>query len=81
MGDVTAIQKHACPACGAQAEWDPGKRLLVCPFCGTRAPYELDTDTGKIRELDLLQALHDLPEEERGWKEERRSVQCQSCRR
>ena len=80
MGDVTAIQKHACPACGAQAEWDPGKRLLVCPFCGTRAPYELDTDTGKIRELDLLQALHDLPEEERGWKEERRSVQCQSCK-
>ena len=22
-------------ACGAQAEWDPAKQLLVCPFCGT----------------------------------------------
>ena len=30
-----ALEKHACAACGAQAEWHPGKRALICPFCGT----------------------------------------------
>ena len=39
VGDIAAIEKHACPACGAQAEWNPGKRMLVCPFCGTESPY------------------------------------------
>ena len=33
--EVRALDKHACPACGAQAEWNPAKQLLVCPFCGT----------------------------------------------
>ena len=24
-----ALEKHPCPACGAQAEWNPGKQKLV----------------------------------------------------
>ena len=31
-------------------------------------------------EIDLVAALRELPEDERGWQTERRSVQCQSCR-
>ena len=78
-GAVAALAKYACPACGAQAEWDPGKQKLVCPFCGTESPYAIDRVTGKVAELDLVKALRELPDEDRGWQAERRSVQCQSC--
>jgi len=80
MTEIVAIEKHPCPACGAQAEWDPSKQKLVCPFCGTEAPYVVDKDTGKIQELDLVSALRAIPDEQRGWQTERRSVQCQSCK-
>ena len=78
--EVSALEKHACPACGAQAEWNPTKQKLLCPFCGTESPYLFDRTTGKVVELDLVTALRELPEDERGWLAERRSVQCQSCR-
>jgi hypothetical protein len=80
MAETTALEKHACPACGAQAEWNPSKQKLVCPFCGTEAPYVVDKDTGKVQELDLVSALRSVPDEDRGWQTDRRSVQCQSCR-
>jgi hypothetical protein len=80
MPEITALEKHPCAACGAQAEWNPSKRRLVCPFCGTESPYEVDQDTGKIQELDLVAALRSLPDDQRGWQTERRSVQCQSCK-
>jgi hypothetical protein len=77
---ISALEKHACPACGGQAEWNPGKQKLVCPFCGTESPYTIDRDTGKVQERDLVAMLRELPEDERGWQTARRSVQCQSCR-
>jgi hypothetical protein len=77
---VAALEKHECPACGAQAEWNPSTQKLVCSFCGTESPYKIDRDQGKVVELDLVKALRELPEDERGWQTERRSVQCQSCR-
>ncbi len=80
MAEIPALEKHPCPACGAQAEWNAARQRLVCPFCGTEAPYTVDTDTGKIQELDLVSALRALPDEQRGWQAERRSVQCQSCK-
>jgi Zn finger protein HypA/HybF involved in hydrogenase expression len=80
MSEIAALEKHACPACGAQAEWNPGKQRLVCPYCGTEAPCVLESDTGKIREIDLVTTLRELPESLRGWQTERRSVQCQSCK-
>jgi len=77
---IAALDKHACPACGAQAEWNPSKQKLVCPFCGTESPYTIDRTTGAVVETDLVTALRDLPDEERGWLTERRSVQCTSCK-
>jgi hypothetical protein len=78
--ELSALEKHACPACGAQAEWNPAKQRLVCPFCGTESPYQFDRETGKVTELDLVTALREMPADERGWQTERRSVQCQSCK-
>ena len=76
---LDALEKHPCPACGAQAEWNPGKQKLVCPFCGTESPYKV-TATGAIEELDLVRALREIPDEERGWQTEKRTVQCRSCK-
>jgi len=80
MPDIAALEKHACAACGAQAEWNPSKQLLVCPFCGTSAPFTLDKESGALIENDLAKALRDLPDEARGWLAEKRTVQCQSCK-
>jgi hypothetical protein len=74
-----ALAKHACPACGAQAEWRPEKRALVCPSCGTQSPYEIDA-SGAVREIPLAQALREMPDDARGWQTETRSVRCRSCR-
>ena len=35
---------------------------------------------GAIEELDLAKALRELPDEDRGWQTEKRTVQCQSCK-
>jgi DNA-directed RNA polymerase subunit RPC12/RpoP len=77
--ETAAQEKFACPACGAEALWDPAKQALVCPFCGTTSPAKLDTDTGKIVEHDLAAALRGLSDEARDWKIDRRYVKCQSC--
>jgi hypothetical protein len=79
MAVATALEKHPCPACGAQAEWNPGKQKLVCPFCGTESPFHV-SETGQIEELDLVRALRELPDEQRGWLTEKRTVQCRSCK-
>ncbi|MFT5401688.1 MAG: putative RNA-binding Zn-ribbon protein involved in translation (DUF1610 family) [Verrucomicrobiales bacterium] len=80
MSKTTALAKRSCAACGAQAEWNASKHALICPYCGTAATTELETDSGKIHEHDLVTALRELPEECRGWKLERRTVKCQSCK-
>ncbi len=80
MAEATALAKHACPACGAQATWDPGSQRLVCAYCGTEAPYEIDRETGSIQEIDLVTALRELPESLRGWRMDNRTVRCRSCR-
>ncbi len=80
MGEISALEKHPCPACGAQAEWNAAKQRLVCAFCGTESPFEVDRGSGAIREIDLVKTLRELPDELRGWQAERRSVQCRSCK-
>lgn len=82
VGEVTAKRKFSCPACGGEAEWNPGKSALVCPYCGTTSPAELEeTAEGEtiIREHDLATALRSIPEDQRGWQAARTSVRCQSC--
>ena len=58
--EVTAREKFACPACGAQAEWSPSKQKLICPFCGTESPYQLNPSSGAIEEIDLVKTLREL---------------------
>ena len=40
----------------------------------------MDEATGAIEELDLAKTLRELPDEQRGWMAEKRTVQCQSCK-
>jgi hypothetical protein len=78
---TTAQQKFNCPACGAEAHWNPAKQALICPFCGTESPVTLQArgaDT-VIVEHDLVVALRNLPDEARGWQTQKTSVRCQSC--
>ena len=78
---ATARQKFECPACGADAHWDPAKRALVCPFCGTESPATLQTRGAEtvVVEHDLAAALRDIPDSKRGWQTAKVSVKCQSC--
>jgi len=78
---TTAQQKFECPACGAEARWNPAKQALICPFCGTESPAKLQKhgDDTVIVEHDLAAALRGIPDEKRGWGAEKVSVQCRSC--
>jgi hypothetical protein len=78
--DAVARQKFACPACGAEAVWNPTRRALVCPYCGNTSPMDKPPDaSGTVKEHDLVEALRSLPDEKRGWKSDKISVKCQSC--
>jgi len=79
MAEEVAQKKFACPACGAEAVWNPTKQALVCPFCGTTSPAQLDATSGKIVEHDLVSALRGITDDKRGWQTEKRYVKCQSC--
>jgi len=78
--EVSALAKHHCPGCGAEARWDAGKQALVCPYCGTVSPAELAADGSLIKEHDLALALRAIPDSARGWELDRTPVQCQSCK-
>ncbi len=82
MPEATAQKKFSCPACGAEAVWNPAKQALVCPFCGTTSPAQAElTATGEevIKEHDLTAALRAIPDSARGWQAKKTSVRCQSC--
>lgn len=79
MSEVTAISKFSCPACGAEAIWTPAKNALVCPYCGTVSPAELQADGSLIEESDLAAALRAIPDNQRGWEVRKKTVRCQSC--
>ena len=78
MTEVLASVKYACPACGAQATWNPGKNALTCGFCGTESKAELKKE-GEIVEHDLQQALASIQGRETGLAREAIEVKCQSC--
>ena len=80
--DATARNKFSCPACGGEAQWNPGKQALVCPFCGTTSPAQVDLSAGgdgEVKEYDLATALRSIPDDARGWQAKKISVKCQSC--
>ena len=78
---ATARQKFECPACGAEAHWNPTKQALICPFCGTESPAKLEIRGAEtvIVEHDLVAALRGVPDAKRGWQADKVSVKCQSC--
>jgi len=65
---ATAHEKFHCPACGGEANWNPAKQALVCPFCGTESPATLQTRSADtvIAEYDLVEALRNVPDAARG---------------
>jgi hypothetical protein len=79
---VDARQKFNCPACGAEANWNPAKQLLICPYCGAQSPVKLQIrEQGTvIAEHDLAAALAAIPASARGWQAKKISVQCRSCK-
>lgn len=78
--EVKARVKHTCPACGAEATWNPARQALVCGFCATVAPGTMeDAAAGKIVEHDLASALRRIPDDKRGWGAQKQSVKCRSC--
>jgi rubredoxin len=82
MPEALAQKKFSCPACGAEAQWNPGKKALVCPFCGTTSPAQVElTSNGDeaVVEHDLVAALRGIPDDQRGWQAKKTSVRCQSC--
>ncbi len=79
MSEITARSKFACPACGGEAQWNPAKQALVCPFCGTVSPMAAPPEGAEIKEHCLVTALGSVPDAERGWAAQKTSVKCQSC--
>jgi len=79
---ATARAKFHCPACGAEANWDPATQKLLCPFCGTESAVSLETRSGTtvIVEHDLAAALSQIPADQRGWQAAKTTVRCQSCK-
>jgi hypothetical protein len=82
MPDATAQKKFSCPSCGGESQWNPAKKALVCPFCGTVSPAQAElsaTGAEVIVEHDLVAALRGIPDDQRGWQAKKISVKCQSC--
>jgi hypothetical protein len=82
MPEATAQKKFSCPSCGGESQWNPARKALICPFCGTVSPAQVElTASGheEIVEHDLVAALRGIPDSQRGWQADKISVKCQSC--
>ena len=79
MSEVKALNKHPCPECGGDAAWNPARQALVCPYCGTIVPGQMQADGNPVAERDLAEALRSVSPDARGWKADKVSVKCQSC--
>lgn len=78
---VTARGEYHCPACGAEAHWNPARGALVCSYCGTESKATLETRGSEtvVVEHDLVAALRGIPDSARGWQAAKTTVRCQSC--
>jgi DNA-directed RNA polymerase subunit M/transcription elongation factor TFIIS len=82
VSEAKARNKYSCPTCGAEATWDAGKKALVCQYCGTVSPANIElSPSGEetIVEHDLAIALRGVSDDKRGWQAEKTQVRCQSC--
>jgi len=77
---IESLDRHACPKCGGKAEWNPGKEMLCCPYCGTEFQLEGPPPLpNAVEERDLLAELGRLDEESGEWVKSTRRVQCRNC--
>ena len=63
MPDATTQKKFSCPACGGEAQWNPAKKALICPFCGATSPAQAELTASRQtvtarRTLDLELQFH-----------------------
>lgn len=85
--ETKTVQQRPCPQCGGHLQWSPRAQALQCPYCGTEVALEDALPTpdasaataAQVQELDLMAMLSD-PRIRRGWGEQQREVQCQSCK-
>lgn len=78
--EVRSLERHVCPKCGGKGEWDPGKKELVCPYCGNHferiGPPPPSTT---ILEHDLDAMLARLGAQATAVDTAERRVQCTHC--
>ncbi len=87
-------KKYPCPQCNAELIFNAAEKLMVCNYCGYKAPVEqagsmteVHTQTQvdqaaveTIEEHDLGEWLNKLGEQhETGWGVETRTFKCNSC--
>lgn len=78
--EVRSLERHVCPECGGKGEWDPGKKELVCPYCGTHfARVGPPPPSATIVEHDLDVMLARLGEKATTVDTSSRRVQCTHC--
>ncbi len=77
--EVRSLERHVCPECGGKGEWDPGKRKLVCPYCGTEFERVAPPPLPDITEHDLDAMLARLGEAGTTVRTAERKVQCTHC--
>lgn len=78
--EVRSLDRHVCPECGGKGEWDPAKKQLICPYCGTT--FERvgpPPDPGAVVEHDLDLALAELGQDASKVDTTSRRVQCNHC--
>lgn len=77
--DVRSLERHVCPECGGKGEWDPGKRKLVCPYCGTEFDRVAPPPLPDITEHDLDAMIVQLGDKAHTLDNTVRRVQCTHC--
>ncbi|HEV2295577.1 MAG TPA: hypothetical protein VGR35_17140 [Tepidisphaeraceae bacterium] len=70
-----AHRQFACRNCGANLQFAPGTRSLVCPYCGTTNQINAPADA-RVEELDFAYALRNIPPED---LVETITVRCNTC--
>ena len=79
---IKTLGQRPCPDCGGEMEWNAGKAVLACPFCGFVPKEQPATGAaagGAIEERDLETALATVTDDHRGYGTPTVSVKCENC--
>ncbi len=71
----TTQRQFPCSQCGAALQFEPGKSVLGCPYCGAQTPVPQSKEL--IEELDYQLYLNGLPASEAA--DEKLTVHCSGC--